>query len=164
VEVTAKKEPDTVSRLAVNEYRAQLSTTDGAVLLAHAGSTAEILHPTNRKHFMTLTRHADNGSVKAGLRATAFVESRLQTRPVSDSFLGAMPSSTFGDPCDPQCPPMNRKDFLRQKAALLGRARQHAAALSKKHAKVPHRPSRTLLWSPRPCPDLPSRQAPARAL
>jgi len=28
VEVKSKKEPETVSRLAVNEYRAQLSTTD----------------------------------------------------------------------------------------------------------------------------------------
>jgi len=72
VEVKAKKKPESVSRLAVNEYRAQLSTTDGAVLLAQAGSTAANLHFTNRKHFMTLTRHADNGSVEAGLRATAF--------------------------------------------------------------------------------------------
>jgi len=85
-------------------------------------------------------------------------------RPVSDSFLGAMPSSTFGDPCDPRCPPMNREDFLRHKAALLGRARQHATALSKKHAKVPHLLPHSFLLSLRSCPDLPSRQAPARAL
>lgn len=83
-----------VSRIRGNTFQTELSVGGTADLMVENGSRASSLHPDNRAHFNSLSRHASLGAVAAGMRAASEIEGPMDATPAANPILpGPAPAS-----------------------------------------------------------------------